>query len=52
MENIDDVLYYTPLMEIPEGMTKEERVTWENLREPELRARNYILTSMSNDLQG
>ena len=50
MEKINDVLYYTPLMEIPEGLSEEERVTWENLRDHEFRARNYILALMSNDL--
>lgn len=51
MEKIDNVLYYTPPTEIPEGLSEEERVSWKNLRDHEFRAQNYILAWMSNDLQ-
>jgi len=46
-----DVLFYTPPIDIPERVTGEERETWENLRYHELRVHNYILASMSNNLQ-
>jgi len=36
MEKIDDVLYYTTPMDILEGVTEDERITWENLKDHEL----------------
>ena len=52
MEKIDDTLSYIPLTEIPQIVTEEEIITLEILKEHDMRVRNYILASMSNDLQG
>ena len=51
IERIDDTLSYILLTEIPQSTIEEEIITWEILKEHDMRARNYILASMSNDFQ-
>lgn len=51
MERIDDNLSFAPPTEIPQTMTKEEMITWDIMKENDMRARNYTLALMSNDLQ-
>ena len=45
------VIYEIHNGKLLEGSSEEERVTWEDMREQDLRARNYILASMTNELQ-
>ena len=51
MEKILDVLEQHVLESLPEGHSKKEWVTWEEMRDQDLRARTYILASMTNELQ-
>ena len=51
IEKINDTLSYIPPIEISLTMTEKEIITWEILKEQDMRARNYVLASMSNDLQ-
>ena len=51
MKKIDETLFYIPPANIPLTTTEKEIITWEILKEHGMRARNYILASMSNDLQ-
>ena len=50
MERINDVLFISPPVFIPDDVTGEERFNWEIFRDHDIRARNYILAFMSNDL--
>lgn len=51
MGTIDDTLSYIPLTDIPLIVTEEEIIIREILKEHDMKARNSILTLMSNDLQ-
>lgn len=51
MEKIDGVLERVIPTLLPEGCSDEELVTWEEIREQDFKAGNYILASMSNELQ-
>ena len=51
MEKILDVLEQHVPTSLPEGCSEEERVTWEEMRDHDLRVRTYILASMTNELQ-
>ncbi|XP_052203109.1 uncharacterized protein LOC127808578 [Diospyros lotus] len=50
MEKIFDVLEHIP-ESLPKGCSEEGRVTWEEMRDQDLRVRTYILASMTNELQ-
>ena len=45
MEKIDYVLDKSSPGALPKGSSEEECATWEGMREHDLRAQNYILTS-------
>ena len=51
MEKIDEDLEKVITALLPKGCNEEEHVTREEGREQDLRARNYIFASMSNELQ-
>ena len=50
VEKIADTLPYIPPTDIPLTRTEEEIITWEILKDHNMRARNYIFASMSNNL--
>ena len=50
IEKRDGTLFYIPPTEIPLTAMEEEIITWEILKNHEMRAHNYILALMSNDL--
>ena len=51
MEKILDVLEQHVPESLPKGYSEKERVTWEEMRDQDLRVRTYILISMTNELQ-
>ena len=50
-EKIAYVLDKSPPKTLPEGSTEEERITWEEMKDHDLKARCYMLAFMFADLQ-
>ncbi|XP_052176627.1 uncharacterized protein LOC127790932 [Diospyros lotus] len=51
MEKILDVMEQHVHESLPGGFSEEEWITWEEMRDQDLRIRTYILASITNELQ-